>query len=176
VGENDDRGGIGFAFDIVGEPRELLGSKSAEPACLKVHHIVKTYEMYAVVVEAVPALTLGAFAVAFEIELAQALVDEVVLARNVVHVEARLSDQLRGAIELIGLRQMGNVPGVNHEGGLRFHRLHLGDRLAQGAECIGIGGFVEADMAVADLQEGEAGRLCCQRLTQQSHRLRYPAR
>ena len=89
--------------------------------------------------------------------------------------EVCFADQLGGVVELIGLGKVSDVTCMDHEGGLWRDRLHLDDRLAQGAECIGIGGFVEADMAVADLQEGQAGRLCGQRLTQKSHRLRYPA-
>src|SRR5262249_53882793 len=122
-------------------------------------------EMYAVVVEAVPALTLGAFAVAVEIGLSQALVDEVVLAWNIVHVEVCFADQLGGVVELIGLGKVGDVTRMDHEGGLWSDRFHLGNGLPQCAEGVGIGWLIEADMAVADLQEGEGGGLSCECIT-----------
>ena len=50
---------------------------------------------------------------------------------------------------------MADIAGVNHEGWFLGQLLDAGDCLAQGGERIRIGGFAEADMAVADLQEGE---------------------
>jgi hypothetical protein len=87
------------------------------------------------------------------------LVDEIVLARHVMHVELGLRDDALGVVELGGLRQMGDVAGVDHEGRLHRHRLDLVDRLLERAERVRIGRLVEADMAVADLQEGQAGGL-----------------
>jgi hypothetical protein len=92
--------------------------------------------MHAVVVEAVPARALGALAIAGEIGLPETLVHEVVLARDVMHVELDLADDLIGIVELVGLGKMGDVAGMSHEGRLGRHRLHLGDGLAQRAECI----------------------------------------
>src|SRR5262249_59705022 len=102
---------------VAGDAGKLVGSQSSEPARLEIHNIVQADEMYAVVVEAVPALTLGAFAVAVEIGLSQALVDEVVLAGNVVHVEVCFTDQLGGVVELIRLGKVGDVTCMDHEGG-----------------------------------------------------------
>jgi hypothetical protein len=49
---------------------------------------------------------------------------------------------------------MGDVAGVDHKGGLGRHSLDLGDRVTQRAERIWVSGLVEADMTVADLDEG----------------------
>ena len=76
-------------------------------------------------------------------------------AGDVVHVECGLADELVGIVELVRLREMGDVAGVDHEGGLRRHRFDLGDGFAQRAERVGVGRLVEADVAVADLKEGE---------------------
>jgi hypothetical protein len=51
---------------------------------------------------------------------------------------------------------MGDVAGVDHKGGLGRHSLDLGDRVTQRAERIWVSGLVEADMTVADLDEGES--------------------
>ena len=118
--------------------------------------------MHAVGVERVPAGAFGAAAVTIQVELA-VLVEEIVLARHVMHVELRLRDDAVGVVELGHLRQMADVAGVNHERRLYRHRLDPVDRLLQRAARVRIGRLVEADMAVADLQEGEAGGLGRQR-------------
>jgi hypothetical protein len=124
--------------------------------------------MNAVVVEAIPALTFGALAVAVEIGLALSLIDEVVLAGHVMHVELGLPNQLGGIVELVRLGEVGDVAGVDHEGGTGLHVLGLGDRLVQRPESVRIGRLVEADMAVADLQEGEARGVCGERIAEQT--------
>ena len=78
------------------------------------------------------------------------------LARHVMHVEPRLRDDAVGVVELRFQRQMADVAGMDHEGRLVRQRIDLGDGLFERAERIRIGRLVEADMAVADLQEGEA--------------------
>src|SRR5215831_19656185 len=55
---------------------------------------------------------------------------------------------------------MGDVAGVNHEGGLCLECTHLGDRFLERAEHIRIGRLVEADMAVRNLDKGKARRGC----------------
>ena len=72
-----------------------------------------------------------------------------------MHVELGLSDDLIGIVELVRFGKMGDIAGMNHEGRLGRHRLHLGNGLAQRAERIRVSRLAEADMAVADLQEGE---------------------
>src|ERR1700745_2376376 len=64
---------------------------------------------------------------------------------------------------------MGDVAGMNHEGGLCPECTHLGDRFLERAEHIRIGRLVEADMAVRNFEEGKPRRgrlrladdLCC---------------
>ena len=84
---------------------------------------------------------------------------------------------LLGVVELGRLRQMGDVAGVDHEGRLDRQRLDLVDGFFQRAERIGVGRLVEADMAVADLQEGERRPPPCgMRLADQAERARHAAR
>ena len=161
VGEHHDRRRGRLALEVVGEPGDLLVTQRAEAAGLQVDHVDEADEVHAVLVEAVPAGALGVLAVALAVEL-DLFVDDVVLARHVVHVEAGGLDDAVGVVELLRLRQVGDVAGVDHELGLGRQRLHLGDRLLQRAGGVGIGGLVEADMAVADLKEGQPGRLCGQ--------------
>src|ERR1700729_4590352 len=104
--------------------------------------------MDAVLVEGIPARSLGVLAVALEIGLERYLVEVVVLTRHVVHVQTYAADDLSGVVEFLGLRQMGDVAGMEHECRLVWKRFDLRDRLLQSAERIGIGFLVEADMAV----------------------------
>ena len=55
-------------------------------------------------------------------------------------------------------------------------RLHLGDRLAKGGARVGIGRLVEADMAVADLREGEGERSRSEAALRAPHRGRSSCR
>ena len=130
--------------------------------------------MHAAGVERIPAAALGAAAVALLVEL-DLLVDDVVLARHVMHVELGLRDDAVGIVEFLDLRQMGDVAGVDHERRLFRHRLDLVDGLLQRAERIGIGRLVEADMAVADLQERHPGGLGGQRRVDDAERARHAA-
>ena len=155
MGEDDDRRRVRFVLDIVGEPGELVGPEPSKAAGLEVDHVDEANEMNAVIVEAVPTRALGALAVTVEIGLAQALVDDVMLAGNVVNVELGLTDQLVGIVEFVGLGEMGDIAGMDHEGRARLQRLDLADGLAKRAERIRIGRFIEADMAVADMRKGE---------------------
>jgi hypothetical protein len=79
-----------------------------------------------------------------------------VLAGDVMHIERGLADKLVGIVELVRLREMGDVAGVDHKGGLGRHSLDLGDRVTQRAERIWVSGLVETDVTVADLEEGES--------------------
>ena len=97
------------------------------------------------------------------------------LARHVMHIELGLRDDAFGIVEFGDLRQMGDVAGVNHEGRLLRHRDDLVDAFFKRAECVGIGRLVEADVAVADLQEGQAGRLGRRRGTDKSQRMGHAA-
>src|ERR1700761_9307125 len=115
--------------------------------------------MDAVIVEAVPAGALRALAVTLEIGLALAFIDYVMFARHIMKLYAGLAVDLVGIVEFFGLGKMRDVAGVNDEGRLHRHRLHLGDGFAQRAERIRVRLLVEADMAVAHLQESRSGGL-----------------
>ena len=101
------------------QPFELVVAEIAQAAGLEVDHVDEADEMHAVGVEAVPACALGAAPVALAIELLLGI-DDVVLARHVMHVEASLRDDAIGIVELRQLGEMRDVAGVNDEG--RLHR------------------------------------------------------
>src|ERR1700676_3301270 len=170
--EDDDRRAVRLAFQIGLEPGELLGAEIAETAALEVDDVDETYEVDAMIVEAVPTRALRALAVALQIGLAALFIDDVVLAGHPVTLDAGLTEHLVGIVELGRLGEMCNVAGVNDEGRLHRHSLHLGDGLTQRAQRIRIGRFVEADVAVAHLQEGESGALRGSGFTDQSHGMR----
>ncbi len=64
----------------------------------------------------------------------------------------------RRVVELVRPGEMGDVAGVNHEGGLVRQSADLVDGLGQSGVRIGIGRLVEADVAVRNLDEGESRR------------------
>jgi hypothetical protein len=78
-----------------------------------------------------------------------------------MHVEAGLRDDAIGIVELGQPGEMRDVAGVNEEGRLHRRCLDLVDRFLKRADGVGIGRLVEADMAVADLQERQPARLLC---------------
>src|ERR1700691_2729119 len=99
--EDDDRRGVGKALDVIGEPSQLLGPKHAHSASLEVHYIVETDEMDSVLVEGIPAGALGVLAVPLKIGLERDIVEVVVLARHVMHVETNAADDLSGVVEFL---------------------------------------------------------------------------
>ena len=115
VGEDDDRRRGAQALDVVLQPLELIGSEKAEAAGLQVGHVDEADEVHAALIEAVPAGALGVLAVALEIGLAGPLIDDVVLAGNVVHLQTGAADELCGIVELGWLGEMRDVAGVQHE-------------------------------------------------------------
>src|SRR3984893_10327408 len=74
-----------------------------------------------------------------------------------MNIELGLADDFSRIVELPGLREMGDIAGVDHEGGFGWKPIYLADRFLQGPEGVGIGRFIETDMAVRNLQEAEAG-------------------
>src|SRR5208337_2765552 len=80
------------------------------------------------VVESIPAAARRAFAEALEIGRAGWGIENVVLARRVMDVELGALDHLQRVIELVRLRGVGDVAGMNHEGGIARHRQDLVDR------------------------------------------------
>src|SRR6266851_5710636 len=174
MGEHHDGGGFRAALEVVFEPFELLGAEIAEPAGLEIDHVDKPDEVHAAGVERIPAGALGALAVALLVEL-DLFIEEVVLARHIVHIELGLRDDAVGVVELGGLRQMRDVAGMDHEGRLLRHRVDLVDGFFQRAKRVRIGRLVEADMAVADLQEAHARGFGGVGGVDQSQRARYAA-
>src|SRR5581483_8818790 len=174
VCEHHDRCRSRAAFDVGFQPLELLGAKIAKTAGFQVDDIDQADEMHAVGVEAVPAGALGALAVAFLVEFL-VRIEEIVFAGHVMHIELRLRDDPVGVVELLRRRQVADVAGVDHERRLGRQRVHPGDGLFQRAERVRIGGLVEADMAVADLQERQPLGFLGLRFAHDAERMRNAA-
>ena len=105
-------------------------------------------------IEAVP-LAIGRSVEA--LEEVPAIVDEhVVLTWHVVSVEACGADDLPSSIEFLGLRQVRHIAGVQHEQPAAARQgAHFLDRRAERCVRVGVRVLVEADMAIADLDERE---------------------
>jgi hypothetical protein len=88
--EHNNRRRSRAAFDVLLQPLQLLVAEIAQAAGLEIDDIDQADEVHAVGVEAVPAGALGGLAIAVAINLALIRVDQVVLARHVVHVKPRL--------------------------------------------------------------------------------------
>jgi hypothetical protein len=151
IGVEDERPARSFSSQA-----SWSGAQAAHAAGLQVHDIDQGHEVHAAMVEAVPARALGSLAVAVEEGLARALVQHVVLARHVEHGEAGFLEDLVGVVELLVARQLGDVAGVDDEVRLDRQGQDLAHGLAEGGLRVGVGRLVEADVAVADLQEREA--------------------
>src|SRR5258708_40103627 len=82
-------------------------------------------------------------------------------AWHIESLEFRLANDLISIIEFLGLRQVSNVAGVDHEGGLLRQSTHFGDGFFQRSERIRVWRLFEANVAVGDLQEGESTRSLC---------------
>ena len=97
--EHHDRLRGRTAFDVVFQPFELLVTEIAKPAGFQIDHVDEPDEVHAIVVEAVPASALGAASVAVAIKLALLVIEQIVFARHVVHVEPCLRDDAIGIVE-----------------------------------------------------------------------------
>ena len=73
-------------------------------------------------------------------------------------VGAQLAQHLVRRVELVGLRELRDIAGVQHERGALGERVEARDGLAQRAGHVVVRVLVEADVAVADLREQEAAR------------------
>ena len=92
-----------------------------------------------------------------------------------MHVEPGLGDGAIGVVELGGLGEMCDVAGMNHERRFCGQRFDLPDRFLKRADRIGVGWGMEADMTIADLQEGQLARLGRQRSVDNAERARHAA-
>ncbi len=120
--------------------------------------------MDALLVEAVPAVAQRSLAEAGQVPRA-VVAQDVVLAGHVKHLRGLGGgEHLRHRVELVGLREVAYVARVEDE----LRRLGEGvdpvDRLLKGANDIGVGGLVESDVGIADLDEiqfrgGERARI-----------------
>jgi hypothetical protein len=156
VSEHHDRRRGGEPLHVVGEPGELLGTQHAHGASLQIHDVDERDKMHAVVVERIPTCALAVLAVALEVGLARGLVEEVVLARHIVHVKPRAADDLGSVVKLVRLRKMGDVAGMDHEGRLGRKRTDPGDSFLKRDERIRVHWLdVETDVAVRDLCKRE---------------------
>src|ERR1700730_10163362 len=155
--EDDDRRRARLALEVGRKPSQLFIAKRAHAARFQIGDVDKADKVHAALIEGKPAGALGVLAMTFEIGLAIVLVDNIVLARHVMNIELGFADDSFRIVEFPGLRKMGDVAGVDHEGGLDRKSVYLGDRFLQGPERIRIGRLVETDVAIRNLQEAEAG-------------------
>src|SRR3984893_14157094 len=174
VREDDDRGRCRAALEVALQPFELLVAEIAQAAGLEIDHVDEADEMHAVGVEAVPARAFGAATVAVAVEL-HVLVENVVFARYVMHVEPRLRDDAVGVVKFGRLGEMGDIAGVNDEGWLDRKRIDLVQRFLERADRVRVRRLVESDMAVADLQEGQPARCDGLCFADNAHRARDAA-
>ena len=126
--------------------------------------------MHTGVIEAVPAASLRALAVSLEIA-GTVVGGDVVLARDVKDATRpqALQDFARG-IELFRLRELRDVPRVQDEGWVLRQCVHFRHGLGQRRRHVLVCFLIEADVAIADLNEEDALalRLCEKR--QSAHR------
>ena len=125
--------------------------------------------MHTGVIEAVPAASLRALAVSLEIA-GTVVGGDVVLARDVkdaTRLQA-LQDFAR-RIEFFRLRELRDVPRVQDEGGTLRQRVHLGHRLGQRRRHVLVCFLIEADVAIAHLNEEDALALGLREKWQSAH-------
>ncbi|HUI56384.1 MAG TPA: hypothetical protein VLY04_15520 [Bryobacteraceae bacterium] len=136
-------------------------SERPEAAGLEVHHVDQADEVHALLVETEPAVASRVLSISLEVGLA-VVGQDVVLAG---YVESRAGtdrgENRAGGGELLGFRKMADIAGMDEEGRWFSHRIYFGDGGLQSALDVGVGLFVEADVAVADLNEAQValGRL-----------------
>ena len=131
--------------------------------------------MHAGLIEAVPGRPVAALAIAGE-EGGAVVADDVVLAGgNVQRAGPEGLEEAVGDLELLGLREVRHVAGMDDERRRRRHAVDLGDRLAESGGDVGIGLLGEADVAVADLHEVEAAGIGLLRRILQRVRPRHAA-
>src|SRR5258708_17421527 len=157
VGKDDDRGRCRAALEVALQPFELLVAEIPQASGLEIDHVDETDEVHTVGVEAVPARAFGAATVAVAVEL-HVLVENVMFARYVMHVEPRLRDDAVGVVEFGRLGEMGDIAGVNDEGWLDRKRIDLVQSFLERADSVRVRPLFESDMAVTGLQVSQPTR------------------
>src|SRR5271169_6586570 len=99
--KDHDRGACREALNVLLKPVELLAAKIAQASGFQVEHVDEADIMNAMMIEALPPGALGVLAIAFEIGLAPAFIDDVVLARRIEDRDPRLFDDLICIVEFL---------------------------------------------------------------------------
>src|SRR6266404_2969356 len=159
MSENNDRRARPKVLYVGLEPFELLISELSQTAGLEIQDVDQSNEMDAVFVEAVPAraFAFDALQIPFTVKLS-AIVKHIVLSRNIENVlrSTTLQDFVE-SVELLWLRELGNVSRVNKKGRRRRHRVDAIEGNFEGLGHIFVCVFAEADVAIADLEKAEVG-------------------
>ena len=115
MGEDDDRRAVGEFGHVLLEPGELLWAERAELARSEVTHVDQSDEMDSLIIEALPAVADGPFAVAIEIAF-PVVGEDIVFARDIGGVlRFHAPDNLIDGVELRRLRQMRQIAGVQQQ-------------------------------------------------------------
>ena len=113
--------------------------------------------MYALMVKALPGLAGGRFAEALEKQFA-VVAGDVVFAGDIEHfLLTKALEDLVQRVKFGGLGKVGEVAGVENQVRLLDGGVDLVDGHLQGTVDVSIRRLVEADVAVADLNESEVG-------------------
>ena len=155
VREDDYRRAGGEMGDVLCEPFQLLRADLAEP--FQLGAVVETNEMYALVVKALPGLAGGKSAETIEVQFA-VVAGDIVFAGDIEHffLTKSLEDLVQG-VEFGGFGKVGEVARVENQVRLMDGGVDLVDGHLQGTVDVSIRRLVEADVAVADLNESEVG-------------------
>jgi hypothetical protein len=157
VREDDDGRARGQTGGIFGEPIHLLGADLAEASELDA--VVEANEVDALVVKTLPRFARGSLAEALKVHLAS-VGSGVVFAGDIEHLLlAQPFEDLIQGVEFGSLGLVGEVAGVENQLRLVDRRVDLADSDLQGAVYVGNSRPIEADVAVADLDESEVGGL-----------------
>jgi hypothetical protein len=157
VAEHHDRRVAGQPGNVLPDEVELLGAQV--PELLQAQRVHQRDEVHTAHVEAVPAVPTGTGAERRPVLLA-GVVDRVVLPRYRQRLPGtQPAHHLLHLVELGRLGQMRQVAGVHHERRLVGQRVDLADRVPERLLDRGVGGAGEAEVAVADLDEPQRGRI-----------------
>src|ERR1039457_2175642 len=151
MSEQHNRRAARLPSQIVFQPFKLVGAHLTHP--LHRSNIYQPDEVDTFLIEAVPTSATRAFAVAVEI-LFSVVDRNIVLAGHVkdLLLPGRLQYPFH-AVEFGGLRRMTDIARVNDELRRMWKPVDLVHRCLERCGNVRIRGFVESDMAVADLNE-----------------------